>query len=51
MNEPRNVFVGKVRWRYRWREIWKALKILWYAIQGYHQSIEFYADDRPDISV
>ena len=50
MTQPRNVFIGKVRWRYRWREIAKALKILWYAVLGYHQSIEWYEQDTDDLA-
>ena len=51
MKEPRIVYVGKLRWRYRWSETWKALVVLWNAIKGYHQTVEWTDDARDDISV
>ena len=47
MKEPRIVYVGKLRWRYRWSEVWKALGVVWNALNGYYQTVEW-TDDAPD---
>ena len=36
------VFIGKLRWRYRWQHIGFALKVLWNAIHGYNLTVECY---------
>lgn len=34
------VFIGQLRWRYRFEHIAFALKALWNALRGHHISIE-----------
>ena len=39
------VFIGQLRWRYRWSLIWFALECLWHAFHGYELSIEHHEED------
>lgn len=32
-------FIGIVKWRYRWQYVISALKVLYMAVKGYHQTI------------
>ena len=48
MKEPTIVYVGKLRGRYRWAEVWKALGVVWNALMGYHQTVSW-TDDVPEV--
>ena len=36
------VFIGQLRWRYRWAKMWFALQVLWNAAHGYGLEVECY---------